>query len=104
MVPARESITVDNAAVDDSDQLTVEGELPAGLAVCLVPRRYRKRPEWWMVEVVGIDAPSSDAQQFRLSCSADGLWGTEGIEVSDTTSSLRIPRRRGARWIKGGPH
>ena len=70
------------------------GEAPAGLAVCLVPRRYRKQPDWWVIDVVGVEAPGGEAVRFRLSCPADGLWGTEGIEIEGLSASIRIPRHR----------
>lgn len=79
---------------DGSDSIFIEGEAPARQAACLVPRQYRKQPDWWVIDIVAIEAPSSIPQRFRLSIQADGLWGTEGIEVKGPTSSLRIPRRR----------
>lgn len=76
---------------DSSATIFVEGEAPAGIAACLMPRRYRKQPDWWVIEVVGLEAPTDEAQTFRLSCSTEGLWGTEGIEVLGPESSVRIP-------------
>lgn len=95
MVTPDKSINVQHADRDDSSAaIYVEGEVPAGQAVCLMPRRYRKQPDWWVIEVVGLDAPTEDAQQFRLSCPVDGLWGTEGIEIVGPASSVRIPRHQ----------
>lgn len=76
----------------NTDEIVVEGEAPAGVAACLMPRRYRKQPEWWVVEVAGIEAPTEQAQQFRLACSASGIWGSEGIEVQGAGDSVKIPR------------
>lgn len=59
-----------------------------------MPRRYRTQPDWWVVEVATVDAPTEQAQGFRLSCPTEGMWGTEGIEIvsPDASTSQRIPR------------
>lgn len=86
-------IDFDHAECDSStDQIIVEGEAPAGIAACLMPRRYRKQPEWWVVEVAGIDAPTEVAQGFRLTCSAAGIWGSAGIEVHGAGTSSQLAR------------
>lgn len=96
VTPAENVCAVDlrHAGCDDSsDRIFVEGEVTAGKAACLMPRRYRKQPDWWVVEVVAVDAPTEQAQGFRLTCPTDGLWGTQGIEVVDQAAvSRRIPR------------
>ena len=91
------SIDLHHADRDDSTAtIFVEGEAAAGQAACLMPRRYRKQPEWWVVELVALDAPTDAPQKFRLSCSADGMWGTEGIEIVGPASAIRIDRAKDA--------
>ena len=93
MVTPGYSIEVHHADRDDSSAtIHVEGQVSAGRAACLMPRRYRKKPEWWVIEVAAVEAPTEDVQQFRLSCAVDGMWGTEGIEIVGPSSSVRIPR------------
>jgi hypothetical protein len=95
MVTPERSIDVHHADCDDSSAcIFVEGEAPPGLAACLMPRRYRKKPDWWVIDVASVDAPTQQRQSFRLSCSTEGLWGHEGIEVVGPRSSVRIPKRR----------
>jgi len=95
MVTPEFAVEVRHAACDpSSDTIYVEGRVGAGKAACLRPRRYRKQPDWWVVEVIAVDAPTEQAQGFRLSCATEGMWGTEGIEVvePESTTSQRIPR------------
>lgn len=93
MVTPDYSIQVHHADRDDSSAtIHVEGQVSAGRAACLMPRRYRRQPDWWVIEVATVEAPTDDVQQFRLSCSVEGMWGTEGIEVVGPGSSVRIPR------------
>jgi hypothetical protein len=88
-----QSIDLHHAGCDDSSEtIFVEGEAPAGQAACLMPRRYRKQPDWWVVELVGVEAPTHEPQTFRLVCSSEGLWGTEGIEILAPDGSLRLER------------
>ena len=98
MVTPDRSVDIHHADRDDSsDSIFVEGEVAAGQAACLMPRRYRKQPEWWVIDVVGVDAPTEDAQGFRLTCSVESLWGTEGIEICgpDADAGVRIARAAG---------
>ncbi len=93
MVAPDGSLEVLHADCDaSSGAIFVEGETGAGVVACLMPRRYRKQPEWWVIDVAALDAPTDIAQRFRLSCVAEGIWGTRGIEVVGPNSALRIPR------------
>lgn len=95
MVTPEFAVEVRHAACDtSSDAIYVEGEVGAGKAVYLKPRRYRRQPDWWVVEVVTVDAPTEQPQGFRLSCATEGMWGTEGIEVLEPESATtrRIDR------------
>ena len=93
MVTPDGSLEVRHAEGDaSSGTIIVEGDAGAGVAACLVPRRYRKQPVWWVIDVAALEAPTETAHQFRLSCAAEGLWGTEGIEVVGPSSVLRIPK------------
>lgn len=87
-------VEFDSVEVDGSGTLRVSGRLPDGLAVRLVPRRYKSTPEWWCIDVEGTPTESSTGteQGFSLSCDLAGLWGTAGVEVVGDGGSERLGR------------
>jgi hypothetical protein len=76
--------------------LVVTGHKPfANMEVTLNPVRYIRRPEYWVIEVIGSMPPIGQPAVVPYTVELDltGVIGTEGIEVvgAGHTERIEIP-------------
>ncbi len=74
--------------------LIVRGVAPTvSTRVFLSHREYRRRPDWWGIEVVGAlpgGVCLKDDRQYEACISLAGLFGEMGLEVIGATGSMKI--------------
>jgi len=74
--------------------LIVSGVAPTvSTRVFLSHREYRRRPDWWGIEVVGAlpgGVCLQDDRQYEACISLAGLIGEMGIEVVGAAGSMKI--------------
>ncbi len=94
MNEGRQLVDFEEAFVDDSGCLIVRGQVPAGTAVRLAPRRYKSPPPYVGVEVIGVEAAGAagDGQRFELALDLVGCWGSSGVEVVGASTSAQFTR------------
>lgn len=87
-----EEAVIKSGFVGGTRFLRVRGTMPDdGLVAKLAPRIYSAKPDWWVIEVVGMANRQAEGRAFEASVPIDGVTGTEGILVIGAAREERFP-------------